>query len=658
MTFSYNAGNKLSEICNTLGERVIFRYDGTGYLTKILRDDKPSLTISYSTISGIKHISKIESSNNTYATLSYNLSGMLKEIALKTTVGDISHDNIVLGSETTLSTMAVEYTPELTKLKYDKLNQEIYKIDQTAEQITAHYELVNGFVSNAELYTYDNYLVTKTERADKSCLNRHSYADFAANMQIGTVENVTYNSFNEPVSVKTTRSVGGSPIEQTKVEYTYNPDRKLTEKKTTHSYYTDGEVGDTAVAIEKYYYKSTGEIIRTESYVEGEELKTGINIEEHVYNDNGAEIRSFSYNSLDPSSKLYTENEVDENGKTLAAFDESGEHKTAFDYERDGVTVKTERLPNGSKLSYGRDKDGTVTAITHSTENGEENSTTQTRTIDVVTEVKGGNNTVRYAYDGKRRVSSVSLNGVDDYVTYAYRGEHTDAETVTATMKNNIEVTSIKNAHGNVTQSTCGDRTVNNAYNNDQKLTNVVDSVSGTTTLEYDDKGNLASVKSYYGKTTVTALTTPDYTETFAYDDVGIKLESKAIEGKNINHTYAYGYKSTADKALDSITVDGKTVRPATDALGRNTGKTIEIGTKKVAEEKISYVKFGDHATSLPSNVRFATNGVFNESTDFDHSLSSHHNASSSVTFRYLSLSFVIFRQERRKIFGIFFLFW
>ena len=81
--------------------------------------------------------------------------------------------------------------------------------------------------------------------------------------------------------------------------------------------------------------------------------KCGVFIEEHVFNDKGIEIQSFSYNSLDPSSKLYTENEVDENGKVTASFDESGEHKTGFEYESDGVTVKTERLPNGSKFSYG-----------------------------------------------------------------------------------------------------------------------------------------------------------------------------------------------------------------------------------------------------------------------------------------------------------------
>ena len=146
-------------------------------------------------------------------------------------------------------------------------------------------------------------------------------------------------------------------------------------------------------------------------------------------------MRSFFYNSLDPSSKLYTENEVDEDGRALAAFDESGEHKTTFDYERDGATVKTERFPNGSKFSYGRDKDGTVSAITHSTENGEENSTTQNRTLGLVTEVKSGNNTVRYTYDEKRRMKSVSLNGVDDYVTYNYSGEHTDNDSVTAAIR-------------------------------------------------------------------------------------------------------------------------------------------------------------------------------------------------------------------------------
>ena len=60
-----------------------------------------------------------------------------------------------------------------------------------------------------------------------------------------------------------------------------------------------------------------------------------------------------------------------------------------------------------------------------------------------------------------------------------------------------------------------------------------------------------------------------------------------------------------------------KRVRSFYAALGRNTGKVIEAGNNKIAEEKISYVKFGDHATNLPATVRFAINGVFRESMQY-----------------------------------------
>lgn len=157
----------------------------------------------------------------------------------------------------------------------------------------------------------------------------------------------------------------------------------------------------------------------------------------------------------------------------------------------------------------------------------------------------------------------------------------------------------------NVTKSTCGDRTVNNTYNAKQQLTKTVDSLSEETSFVYNDKNN------------VTTVTAPDHTEAFTYDSTENTLGSKTIAGNGINHTYEYSYKQTADKALDSIGVNGNTVRPNTDVLGRNIGKSIAIGENKVAEEKISYVKFGDHATNMPSTVRFASNGVFNESMQY-----------------------------------------
>ena len=609
MRFSYNGNNKLSEICHSLGERVAFRYDTSGYLIAIERENQPVLSLTYTTAAGVKRISGIASSIKTSATLSYNLSGMLTKITRNSTVSRIEHDNATAGDPVTLSVLNIAYTSTETKLTYDGIRQEIYLVDQNAEQVNAHLELVNGVVTSAERYTYTDYLLTKTEYADKSCLNRYSYAQFAAHLQIKTVEETTYNTFKEPVLVERStfavpRTDCDCPTERTTVEYTYNDDRKLTEKKTTHCYLDCCEAFDTTVSVEKYYYDHAGEIVRTETYTEGEELKTGVNVEEHVYNDQGVEIRSFTYNSLEPSSRFYTEREADETGKILASFDESGEHKTAFDYERDGVTVKTERLPNGSKFSRGGTKDGSVTAITHSTEAGEENSTNQARTLDAVTEVKSGNNKVRYVYDEKRRVRSVSLNDVDNYVTYTYRGENTNAETVEAELAGETTTTVTKDAHGNVTVSSCEDRSVTNTYNADQQLIRTADSVSGQTSLSYDEKGN------------VTAVTAPDHTEAFAYDEHGEVLESKTVTVGNDSLTYEYGYKPTADKRLESIAVDGNTVKPQTDALGRNTGKVIEFGNNKIAE-KISYVKFGDHATNLPASVRFAIKGVFRESMQY-----------------------------------------
>lgn len=76
--------------------------------------------------------------------------------------------------------------------------------------------------------------------------------------------------------------------------------------------------------------------------------------------------------------KFYTESEYAENGQTLADYDETGENKTEYEYISGTNVVRTQKNPNGSKFSYGYDVDDTVTSITQSTEEGEENST-QTR---------------------------------------------------------------------------------------------------------------------------------------------------------------------------------------------------------------------------------------------------------------------------------------
>ena len=128
---------------------------------------------------------------------------------------------------------------------------------------------------------------------------------------------------------------------------------------------------------------------------------------------------------MDSSSKFYSsETEYDETGKTLADYDETGENKTKYGY-KDGTTVVRETvLPNGSKFAYGHDADDTVTSITQSTEDGEENSTQKIYKYGQVVEVKSDNTTVGYEYDDKRRLSEVKLNG-NVHSTFEYHENET-----------------------------------------------------------------------------------------------------------------------------------------------------------------------------------------------------------------------------------------
>lgn len=110
----------------------------------------------------------------------------------------------------------------------------------------------------------------------------------------------------------------------------------------------------------------------------------------------------------------------------------------------------------------------------HSTEDGEENANNTAYTYGCATEVKSGNNVVRYTYDGKRRVTAVELNGVENYVTYAYEDVTVDgkkAEKVTATIKDGSTSVVIKDLNGNTLSTILGGETVNYTYDNKNRLT-------------------------------------------------------------------------------------------------------------------------------------------------------------------------------------------
>ena len=287
-------------------------------------------------------------------------------------------------------------------------------------------------------------------------------------------------------------------------------------------------------------------------------------------------------------------------GQTLADYDETGENKTEYEYISGTNVVRTQKLPNGSKFAYGHDESDTVTSITQSTEEGEENSTHTRYTCGEVTELVSGNNVVQYAYDGKRRVTQIYLNDLENaYIQNTYTDDTTlNGVTVDACASKNAKnesMTSYTDKQGKVRRvTTSSGKNIDYSYNAKGETTSVTDGVSGKTeSYTYNDA---------YDRLTGYARGT-EYTETYAYDKYG-KVSSVTQSGA-ATRTYTYAYKDNAARELESITTGTYKFSPQTDNLGRNAGREVWKDNAKLAAEYIYYRKVGDHATNMPGSVFF-----------------------------------------------------
>ena len=366
----------------------------------------------------------------------------------------------------------------------------------------------------------------------------------------------------------------------------------------------------TIISYKKYNYNAYGEVIRTESYVEGEEFTTGKTIQETVYDDNGNVIKSFTYNSLDTSSKFYTETEYDENSKVLAEVDATGENRTKFGYVDGTSIVKEELLPNGSKFAYGRDYDDMVTAISQSTEDGEENSTQKIYRYGEVIELKSGNNNVKYAYDSKRRLKAVDLNGVENYVQYAYT-ETLDSngcitkETVTAMYKSDDVFVSEKDGKGNLLKLTANDVVqIENVYNNKNQLDTLKDKVASKNyKFERDVLDNVTAI---YEVNDSGSKVSSGYDEKITYDEFG-SLKKRTLSGV-VSQVYDYNYSDDSKRQVKSLVTPITSEEYEYDALNRKK-KTSQVFAGHNFGKRYNYKKVSDHATNLIQSIAYLKNG-------------------------------------------------
>ena len=450
-------------------------------------------------------------------------------------------------------------------------------------------------VTKAERYTFTPYLTDRVEYARKDTLNVSPKTSFAFVAE--DTETTELDQFNNPKKTSTNaRKIDLNSTQSTVTEYFYNNDRKCERAETTVTTTTPAGITNRK-SVTKYLYNANGDVVRTENYIAGEEETSGVTIEEVIFDEQGNPVKSFRYNSLDSSSKFYSENEYSENGQVCASLDETGENRTKIRYVEGTTAVAAETAPNGSMFAYGRDLTDAVTSISQSTAEGEENATETRYTCGLPTKLKSGNKFVDYTYDAKRRLTKVGLNGNAEYLTYAYEEDVTEdgilSDKTVVTNAKDETFTSFTDKRGNVRKMLYGSTPqVTSTYDAKNRLTQTIDAESGTTTYEYDGLDRPTAVK----RGGIAA-------ETFTYDDWG-KLATRNLSN-GVSHAYAYSYRDDAAHTLSEIGIKGLTIRPKQDVNGRASEKTISDTTGVLTGEYYYYAKYGDHATNRISTIRY-----------------------------------------------------
>ena len=383
------------------------------------------------------------------------------------------------------------------------------------------------------------------------------------------------------------------------VIYAYDKDNKLI--KETIFEKKDNKEDETA-SIKKglsttYEYTKQGKLLRTTNY-------NGI-VKENIYNDNGIIIKTITYNEDEPSNKLYEERLVDEKGNPTGEINEFSKEITKYENLDNLGNVKTQVESSGVKTSFGYDKDNTLLEST-TTIDGISNTNTFGYTLDFNTSLKHNNFEIGYDYDSRGRLTKINIAN-SEYLSKTY-GED--------------EETTILSSHGEYRQTFNENNDVLETYYKKEKdsseelisqniydvygnLVFAKDLISNTThKVSYDKFGNIYKEENnQHGK----QLTVENL-----FDDShkNITNATITIDGNKLNYIYEYD-KNKPDTNLTKITLsdqnDSKilTQKISYDKLGR----VAKTSTNNISKE-FTYLKVGDHTSTLVSKLQYATNNI------------------------------------------------
>lgn len=613
--FEYS-GSWLSSIIDSRGRKTEFVYRNND-LDKLKYADGRTLTFWYSFRGNISYI---ETDDSLAYMFGYNEDNRLMYLVTSSHTVLITKELYIIkdGYEELLSQTNFTYDGKTTLITNNNGQSESYVFDSGkkvkifTQKDGAGFEAVTNYVYD---YTDGKTVtaVTVTKPDNKTVTTVEKYDN--CNLLVSSV--LDWQNISDTARVKT------------EINYSYDNEENLISVKTCEYTEVNGEITQKNY-VTNYRYNSHGSLSFTESYVDGEELVTGKNIEERFYDKNGNAVKTVSYNTLDSSTKFYNESVTAENGQIIADVDETGARVAEYGYKSGTNVINSVTYPDGGKIAYGRDAyNDRITSVTASDANGEANTTDIFYNCGLPVEIKSGSTVISHTYDHTRRKIFASVNN-SDYAEYSYKdytynaatGKYVFGEKQTSLIDGEIICTVTQSDTGadtadgvirTQTVSVDGTKLSEKKYNAKQQLESVESNCIGSA-----DKYNASFVYDGYGNLTSAATlknSSAQVTESYTYDELNA-LKRKAISGA-VSQTYAYYYDNTAAQKLSEIKFKEYSFKPLTDVNGRNTGKEILNGSKKISCEYISYRKVGDHATAMPSTVWFGNGNGIKESIKY-----------------------------------------
>ena len=597
LSMQYDASKRLVSISDGRGRRTEYAYSSNNIST-VTFSDGSTLSFTYSNSS----IYRITSSFKQQSTLNYT-SGKLTNVVTDAQYTSFDKDSTTLGTKV-ISKVDVTYSGQKTTVISDSYDVCEYTFS-LAGRLTEYVHKEHGCPLETVVYDYDMFdhdNVTRTEAGNSNTivenrtlnlLNKPSESESGweyidTDTQVKNTTNYFYDREARLIRAETEKQIKKGTVlttENSVVKYKYNAAGGLVRTES----YVVGEELTSGINIEETEYDEKGNPVRTISwnsldssskfYVESEYAEDGAVLSD--YDELGTSKTEYRYipdtsvvreKVMPDGVRIGYGRDADTDELTSVSFTTSDGEANSVDIARKyGLAVEVKS--GSTNLAYGYDHKGRVKSLSI---NGTDYATWSH---------------IDYSYDQSNEEASIS----GYTVTYA------DGNTAKREESGSLDEDTgwlelyTKTYYNNQLQY---EKKLNGDRNTERVRLYTNGAVSQTEQYEYDALKRIKTVTRTKSGQSGTA-----YTENYSYNNDG-KI-SQLVQSGDVSRTTAYSYKTDAARTLESVTVGGIKYCPLTDVNGRNTGKEVYSGANKFAGEYITYRKNGDHASAMPASVYF-----------------------------------------------------